>query len=103
VSTFVIGQIRQVHCTFSKLGFVHALRENNQDADHYANLAKLKNKGTLALNNMDNYQPILFVVAFIHVDECSYVRHSPSYKLVRCESLQLCESFSQLTNLRESP
>jgi hypothetical protein len=37
------------------------------------------------------------------VDDCSYVRHSPAYKPVRCGSLQLCESFSQLTNLRESP
>jgi hypothetical protein len=30
------------------------------------------------------------------VDDCSYVRHSPSYKPVRCGSLQLCESFSSL-------
>jgi hypothetical protein len=37
------------------------------------------------------------------VYDCSYVRHFPAYKLVRCGSLQLCESFSQLTNLRESP
>jgi hypothetical protein len=37
------------------------------------------------------------------VDECSYVRHSSAYKPVRCGSLQLCESFSQLTNMRENP
>jgi hypothetical protein len=37
------------------------------------------------------------------VDDCNYVRHSPAYKPMRCGSLQLCESFSQLTNLRESP
>jgi hypothetical protein len=30
------------------------------------------------------------------VDDCSYVRHSPAYKPVRCGSLQLCESFSSL-------
>jgi len=28
----------------------------------------------------------------ISVDDCRYVRHSPSYKLVRCGSLQLCET-----------
>jgi hypothetical protein len=39
----------------------------------------------------------------LDVDDCSYVRHSPAYKPMRCGSLQLCESFSQLTNLRESP
>jgi hypothetical protein len=27
------------------------------------------------------------------VDECSYARHYPAYKLVRCGSLQLCEVF----------
>jgi len=37
-----------------------------------------------------------------HVDECSYVRHPPAYKPMRCGSLQLCKSFSQLTKLRES-
>jgi hypothetical protein len=37
------------------------------------------------------------------VDECNYVRHSPAYKPVKCGSLQVCESFSQLTNLGESP
>jgi hypothetical protein len=30
------------------------------------------------------------------VDDCSYVRHSPAYKPVRCGSLQLCETFSRL-------
>jgi hypothetical protein len=30
------------------------------------------------------------------VDDCSYVRHSPAYKPVRCGSLQLCETFSSL-------
>jgi hypothetical protein len=40
---------------------------------------------------------------FLNVDDCSYVRHSPAYKPMRCGSLQLCKSFSQLTNLRESP
>jgi hypothetical protein len=42
-------------------------------------------------------------VKLSNVDDCSYVRHSPTYKPVRCGSLHLCESFSQLTNLREIP
>jgi hypothetical protein len=29
----------------------------------------------------------------LSVDDYSYVRHSPSYKPVRCGSLQLCEVF----------
>ena len=33
----------------------------------------------------------------ISVDDCSYVRHSPSYKLVRCGSLQLCEMWNIAT------
>jgi hypothetical protein len=37
------------------------------------------------------------------VNEWSYVRHSLAYTPVRCGSLQLCESFSQLTNLGEIP
>jgi hypothetical protein len=30
------------------------------------------------------------------VDDCSYVRHSPTYKPMRCGSLQLCDTLSKL-------
>jgi hypothetical protein len=40
--------------------------------------------------------PLILDDMFLTVDDCSYVRHSQSYKPVRCGSLHLCETFSIL-------